>query len=303
MRRPHSCVLCVVLGLITVDAQEPPPTFRSEARLVTVNASIERGRRPVPGLTATDFVLLDNGVEQSVTEVAYETVPVDVTVILDVSNSTSGNRAAIERDGKRIAAFLRPNERLRMLAIDTYVQELAPLAPAKALTVLPLSTTSGYSAVHDAVAAALLVAPDPGRRQLVVALTDAQENASAISARQLVTIARASDSVLMIVHPGPPRVGTPQMGAKLPYLTATVDPGGGSIAEAARVTGGELFNQSIFGNSPISAVERLIELFRQSYVLRYSPTGVEPGGWHDIDLRVKGQRGATVRARRGYFGG
>jgi len=43
----------------------------------------------------------------------------------------------------------------------------------------------------------------------------------------------------------------------------------------------------------------IVKEFRERYVVSYTPTGVAAGGWHAIDVRVKG-RNLTVRARRGY---
>ena len=48
--------------------QQPATVFRTGADVVTVDASVQRERRPVTGLTAADFELLDNGVAQEVTE-------------------------------------------------------------------------------------------------------------------------------------------------------------------------------------------------------------------------------------------
>ena len=39
--------------------------------------------------------------------------------------------------------------------------------------------------------------------------------------------------------------------------------------------------------------------FRTRYLLSYVPAGVEPTGWHRLEVKVKG-RDATVKARRGY---
>jgi VWFA-related protein len=298
--RPVHVVLAVLLAWVGVHGQGREPTFRSGVRVVTISAWVERGRRPLSGLTADDFMVLDNGVPQAVTQLAYETVPLDLTVIVDASQSTARGHDAIQRDANRIAAFLRPSERLRLLAIDTYVQELVPMGAAQSVTVRPLAMTGGFSAVHDAIAAALLGPADPERRRLVVALTDLSDNASATSPAQLVSIARASDSVLMVVQV-PSRSGGRT--AKLPYLI-----GGSAIGwmtDTARMTGGELIRASgtLFGNGHVDAVERLIEMFRQSYVLRYTPTGVQPEGWHGIEVSVKGERDVSVRARPGYFGG
>ena len=47
---------------------------------------------------------------------------------------------------------------------------------------------------------------------------------------------------------------------------------------------------------------RVIRDFKSRYILSYQPRGVEPGGWHAIDVSVKGRR-AQVTARRGYLRG
>ena len=53
----------------------------------------------VTGLTATDFVIQDNGVRQDVSAVSYGKVPIDVTVGLDVSTSVTG--PLLDRSGAR----------------------------------------------------------------------------------------------------------------------------------------------------------------------------------------------------------
>ena len=51
--------------------QDPPPTFRASADFVGIDVSVRRAGRPVTGLTAADFAVLDNGVRQDVAEVIY----------------------------------------------------------------------------------------------------------------------------------------------------------------------------------------------------------------------------------------
>ena len=45
----------------------------------------------------------------------------------------------------------------------------------------------------------------------------------------------------------------------------------------------------------------IIEDFRRTYVLHYSPTGVTRAGWHDLKVEVARSGRFTVRARRGYL--
>ena len=68
-------------------AQDPAPVFRASADVVSVEASVRRDRRPVVGLTAADFTLLDNGVQQQITDVSYEKLPIDVVNSLFGSKS------------------------------------------------------------------------------------------------------------------------------------------------------------------------------------------------------------------------
>jgi len=45
--------------------------------------------------------------------------------------------------------------------------------------------------------------------------------------------------------------------------------------------------------------QRLTSQFRSRYLITYRPRGVDAGGWHPIELSVKGRK-VTVTARRGY---
>ena len=74
----------------------------------------------------------------------------------------------------------------------------------------------------------------------------------------------------------------------------------GALRAVALNTGGEVIELKKKDGLSLAFLTAL-ENFRTSYVLRYSPTGVEPAGWHDVSVSVR-SRGYTVRARRGYWG-
>ena len=46
----------------------------------------------------------------------------------------------------------------------------------------------------------------------------------------------------------------------------------------------------------------VLDEFRQRYLVSYTPRGVSKGGWHRLEVRVRGHN-ATVKARAGYFAG
>jgi hypothetical protein len=71
------------------------------------------------------------------------------------------------------------------------------------------------------------------------------------------------------------------------------------LRDLTETSGGRLMRGD--GNENLGGVfVKILDEFRQRYVLTYTPTGVSEAGWHELTVRVK-RRGANVRARPGYF--
>jgi len=87
-------VATALAALATLSAAPQRPTFSSRVLAVRVDAQVMDGRRPVPGLRAQDFVVLDNGVPQTVSLVDTAAAPINVVLAFDLSGSTSGRRLA-----------------------------------------------------------------------------------------------------------------------------------------------------------------------------------------------------------------
>jgi hypothetical protein len=274
--------------------------FRTGALTVSVNASVKRGNRVVANLTAKDFRLTDNRVEQTIEAVSIESVPVDVTLFLDTSGSTAGKLDDMKRDVQGIIRLLRKGDRFRLLTIADSVDEPVSWVPAGTAVNLAFSAVGGISLVHDALVVALLHRPQADRHHLVVGMTDRRDCGSVVSSSQLGELASRSEAVLHLVD----QSGSGDAAA---YRIRTCSPRGrfdgpDIIADAAARTGGTLHDPSyLFGSSVLRAFRTIFDEFRQSYVLRYSPTGVPRGGWHAIAVQVPSIPGATIRARQGYF--
>src|SRR5262249_26014474 len=65
------------------------------------------------------------------------------------------------------------------------------------------------------------------------------------------------------------------------------------------MTGGSLFELNSTRDLSATFIQ-IFEEFRNRYLLRYTPRGVSGEGWHQIEVRVKGRRGAA-RVRSGYM--
>ena len=300
-------LLCGVLAAATVltgpVVAQQVPVFRSVTSTVGVNASVKKGNKVIANLKAADFRLTDNGVPQTIDSVSIESVPIDVSMFLDTSGSTAGKLDDMTRDIHRIIAMLRPGDRFRLLTISDGVDESLGWVPAGTTPNVSFKAVGGISVIHDALIAGLLHRVDSTRRHLVVGMTDRQDCGSVVPSAVLLDVAGRSESVLHLVdYSGG--------GGEVDYRTRTCSPrarsgGPGIIERAAERTGGGLHPTSMFfrASSILRVFKQIFDEFRQSYMLRYSPTGVPASGWHAIKVTVPAEKEAIVRARQGYYGG
>ena len=71
------------------------------------------------------------------------------------------------------------------------------------------------------------------------------------------------------------------------------------LRELTETSGGDFFE--IASPRDIEPTfRRILDEFRNRYLLSFTPTGVDRGGWHRLQVRVK-RRGVSVKARPGYF--
>ncbi len=301
---------CALTGL---SAQQAPTTFRSGVEVVRVPVSVTVGNRPVPGLTASDFTLQDNGVAQEFTVVAAESLPVDVMLVVDTSGSVKGK--ALEQfnaDVQRIAESLQPNDRLRLITFAGDATDVSGLQTGGVPFPLERITAGGATSLYNALAAALMAFPQSDRPQLVFGFSDGLDNMSFLDASGLASLAGYSQAVLYLTLvstpmsqgiPNPaPRQGN---GRFVPY-------NGGSnlklLTETANRTGGAVYQRSA-GTSLSALFEQALDEFRSSYVLTFTPKRVKAQGWHTLTVRLKDslkdslKYSPRLRWRTGYEGG
>jgi Ca-activated chloride channel family protein len=286
-------------SLLGQTAQQQSPVFRASADVVTVDAAVQRDRRPVTGLKPADFELLDNGVPQEISDVAYERLPIDVTLVLDVSASVSGSvLEELGRALRQVRADLLPSDRLRLLIFNMSVRRLVDFSQPAANIDEALASVrgGGSSAVFDSLAVALSTFDAPGRRRLVVLFTDGQDSSSISDAETLLEVARRTTPTVAII------LGTPnaERPASLLRTSSTVSRlSVGALSDRLALETGGMVAPLKPGENLTSKFRRMLQEFRSSYVLYFTPRGVERSGAHTLEVRVK-RPGVDVRARRGY---
>ena len=323
MRRALSAMLVSCAALVwsaRPDGAQQAPVFRAATDVVLVNVLVTRGRTPVVGLTAADFELRDNGVRQEVEVLALEGRSIDVTFVSGAVPSSQRDQLDRARESSEaFRALLRPEDRLRVIVGGERVEERSMQSAGDAKGFGPRVGFGLGSSLNDALVYALMRPVDPDRGHLVVAYTGGFESWSTFGAEWIPAIARRADAVLHAVVSGPPPAQTagpytlerdgpaspsgfvrswtflgpgPLPPALLSEWRATYD----AIDDAVRATGGSLHHVS----AGADGFQRILDDYRHSYLLRYTPRGVDGAGWHEIDVRVTRRGSFTIRARQGY---
>lgn len=283
-------VLIAALAVMGVTASAAQlPTFSARAELVQVDVLVTDGGRIVPGLQAQDFELRDEGVLQRVELANIEDWPLNVVLAFDLSDSVNGAPLEqLRRGGHALLGALHRDDRAALLTFDNRATlRAAPTSDARALQTaldeMRVQTLGGVSGttVFDATYAAMVVGNAENRRPLVIAFTDGIDTGSWLTADRVLDAARWLNVVAYGVIPRRP--GSP------------------FLRDLTKVTGGQLLEAGS-SDETRAAFVRILDEFRNRYVLHYSPQGVRNDGWHRLDVRVKGRR-ATVTARSGYMAG
>jgi VWFA-related protein len=270
-------------------AQTPPtrtPTFSAAVQAVRVDVLVTEAGRPVLGLDPADFEVRDNGVPQDVSLVGSETLPLNVILALDASESVSGEPLEhLKSAGRALVERLSPDDRAALITFSQAVALRQPLSSQKDLIGRELGRIepTGDTAVIDGSYAAVVLGDADVGRDLVIVFSDGVDTASWLTAERVLDAARRSDVVVYAVS-----VRNPERP--------------GFLRELTRLTGGSVLEVDSTRDLGAAFV-RLIQEFRQRYLLSYSPQGVSPEGWHELKVTVKGRRRASVVARAGYAAG
>lgn len=272
----------IVLALLSLGAVQAP-VFRSGVETVRVDVLVSRGGLPVQGLGADDFEVLDSGVVQRIDHVAFEEIPLNVVLAIDTSSSLEGEREQRLREAcRRVLAELRSGDQAGLVVFSNPVvirSELTEdLDAVRAAVDLPLPR--GQTSLVDAVQASVVLAESQPGRALILIFSDGIEVSSYLPADAILEAVKRTDAVVYGV------TVRGRTGARL-------------LPDLSDATGGDTIEiESAREIEP--AFRRVLDEFRRRYLLSYTPSGVSPGGWHPLKVRVK-TRGADVKARPGYF--
>jgi VWFA-related protein len=274
----------LVLGLVTHPvAVSQQPVFSSRAEIVRVDVLVLKDGKPMRNLGAADFEIKDNGVLQQVELLSAEELPLNVVLALDHSDSLTGNGLRdLQNAGRALLDGLTDRDGAALVTFGSAVTAASELTRDREAvrSALERPASGGLTALIDGCFAGLMLGASEVGRSLLLVFSDGLDTSSFLTADAVLGSAKRADVVTYGVVAGD-------------------KPRQSFLRDLTQATGGDVIE--VGGTKDVGATFiRLLNEYRQRYLLSYTPTGVARTGWHQIDVRVK-QRNVTVRARPGYL--
>lgn len=288
--------------LVPLDATAPQdrPTFKAESELVVLHVSVrDRDGRYVTGLDQDNFTVIDDGKPQTLQMFSGDEVPASIGVLIDNSNSMRPSRERVVASAVEFAGHSHPRDEIFVLTFNEHVRQ--PWGPAVTgemdlerfrSSMARAIVAHGMTAIYDAVIEGLRrVGSGALTRQVLIVISDGDDNASAASREEVLAQVRESDAMIYTVVLTDP-------------LTRDGDPR--FLRRLAQATGGEAHAPRRVDDVP-AAFERISRDIRSAYTLAYAPAHhrSDDGERHrravQVYVRAKDGRVLSVRARDGYY--
>lgn len=267
--------------------------FRTGVSLVKIDAQVMQGGRPVPGLTKEDFVVYDQGAQQTINYVAADQEPLDLLLILDVSDSMRDAIRAVNAVSGKALEQLKPGDRVALARFTSqwnlvvpFTEELSKIKTAsEVIAAQDFSGGTDIIRALDEAAAVFGAEKRTARRRAVLMITDGK---APHYFRDEDTMRRlwAADVVVHALL-----VKSKSKESSLPI----------DMPKMTESTGGE----AIRADQPGTAFEELMERVRRRYSILYALPKGAPEQQRTVRVELseaakKRYPKATLRARRGY---
>jgi VWFA-related protein len=294
-------------GAIVVRSQDQGEggVLRANVNLVMVDATIKNKNGQIMNeLKKEDFQLREDGVEQQVQIFSRDELPLNVALVLDLSDSIGPFLGPLREAANTALSALKPDDDVALFTFATEAELRVPFTRDKSEVAKQINAfkVGGATNINDGIFVAakyLLNTPPKGRRVIILISDDVATYAGGQGTRDIVTELIASDAVLYNLKiPGYNPPGT--------LFAAGFEKGLVNIRKVMEQTGGEVFDVKDVANLD-AAFRALIDRIKTRYTIGYyTKASAAEGKPHKLDLRLAnlyGKKGKdyVVMAKNGFY--
>ena len=302
-RAPLLTALCALAFVCPDRARAQGAPFKSGVDMVALTVAVsDAAGHSVTGLTADDFAVYEDGVQQTLSLFGSEQVPVDVALVLDTSSSMGIDLPLVKAAARGLVSRLRVGDRAAVVDVKQTIRLPRPFTDdrGQVFTALDALRARGSTALYDGLYTSLREFERERRqgadlrRQALVLLSDGLDNASHVTFDDVADLARRLDLTIYTIALRGAVASAPisqqDVVRKADY----------AIRALARETGGLAFFpakaaelEAIYG----TIARELVTQYALGYV---ASTPGNAAAFRRITVRVLPPGKGTARTRSGY---
>ena len=290
-RNPLARLVFALLFLVLTTAEwrvaAQQAIFRSGTERVTIAVvARDRNNRPLAGLSAADFEIVDEGEARAILDFRSDVSPISVALLLDSSGSMKNRLQASMESLRYILQSTMPGDEFFLVQFADNAKALGGFSdnPAEIQRRLGLVEAKGWTSLLDALALGThQMRGAKNRRRVLLVLSDGNDNNSRYSESEIRNMVIEADvRVYAVALNYRPRV----------------------LRQLAEETGGKILVANHMGELS-DVVQRLSTEIRSQYVLGYSSNNQHADGkYRRVKVDVVPPAGLTrinTSWRRGYY--
>lgn len=272
--------------------------LRTDVNEVVLNATVLDGNRIVNNLTKNDFQVYEDGVKQTILSFQHTDLPVSMGLVIDNSGSMYKKRPAVNAAALDLVQASNPQDQAFVVNFsdEAFLDQDFTSSIPKLRDGLSHIDSRGGTALYDAIAASADHLVEYGQRpkQVLVVITDGDDNASTLSLEQ--TIRRVQDLSGPVIYSIGLLYGDEMTRAEVRHAKRALE----MLSEE---TGGiAFFPKNLYQVDEIA--REVARDIRNQYTIGYRSTRpMSDPGFRRVEVvaSAKGMGKLTVRTRTGYF--
>jgi VWFA-related protein len=282
----------------TLSKQGEGYVLRTDVEEVVLNCTVLEGNKLVPDLKKDAFEITEDGVKQNIISFQHTDLPVSIALVIDNSGSMYRKRPSVNKSALDLIEASNRNDEAFVVNFsdEAFIDQDFTSDEHKLRDGLSHIDSRGGTALYDAVVASAdkLVADAKRPKQVLILITDGEDNASTLNLEQ--TIRRVQELSGPVIYSIGLLFGDEMSRAEVRHAR-----------RALEMLSGETGGLAFFPKSMEQVDEIAAEVardIRSQYTLGYhstKPTS-EPGFRRvQVTAEAKGMGKLTVRTRTGYF--
>jgi Ca-activated chloride channel family protein len=265
---------------------ENPLTFSVQSQLVQIYFTVTDGARRVTDLQPGDVTLTEDGKAVAFERLDSETVPLQIALLFDVSESMRDSLEATQEAAIAFVDSLQPADRVTVVFFNSDIRCVSQHADDRTLVLQAIreSHARGGTKLYDALLFAMKQLDGKQGRKAIVAFSDGEDTARTSSLNLVLNAAR--------------RYGFP---------IYTIGAGSGLKRDSLKTVLRQLSTQNgakaFFVKDPRRLQHAFAEVsseLRSAYVLNYYTAVPSDGRWHDLQITLR-DPSRMVHSRNGFL--